>query len=695
MATFLLEIRTEEIPANALAGARRQLEELFTACLEEAGYTGFEIAALSTSRRLSVVVENLSERQADRSEEMTGPPLKVAIDADGKPTPAGEGFARKVGLAFDEVGRIETDKGEYLVATVTHEGRATAEILGEAVPSVAAALRFPKMMRWGDGAHLFVRPVHGVVALLDSDVVPCEIFGVASGRTTVGHRVHSPESFELATADGYAEALMARSVVVDPEERRRQLKELADKLASEAGARVHPDPRLVAEHVELVEWPGLIRGSFEEEFLELPPEVVITTLRHHQKCLILENGDNGGLQNAFIAVIDRKDDPEGLIRQGNEWVIRARLADAGFFFAEDRKRTLGDLVPELERLEFHRVLGSLADKATRVGELAVIVAKEIRSEVDPEQLQRAAGLAKADLLTHMVVEFPELQGVMGGHYLRLDGAEEVLWTAVRDHYLPVGFEGAIPESEVGRMLGVADRLDTVAGLFAVGERPKGSGDPFGLRRAAQGAVKIIAESGSEGDFVKLIEAAVAAVAEFSDEDQGAVSDAVTGYVGDRVRRWLMDTVGVAFDTADAVMAADWSNLPAAVVRAQALEKVRTSENFRSLALAFKRVRNITDGQPDAGVDTGLFEMDEERELHETIVSFSKQLQKLLPDNKVEQAFAAMEPVADILERFFVEVLVMCEDERVRDNRIALLKELGRRFLELADLSKLQVEGGEQ
>jgi glycyl-tRNA synthetase beta chain len=694
MATFLLEIRTEEIPANALAGARRQLEDLFTAQLDEAGYAGFEIAVLSTSRRLAVVVENLPDRQADRSEEITGPPLKVALDADGKPTPAGEGFARKVGVPFDEVARIETPKGEYLVATVTHEGRATAEILGEAVPAVAAALRFPKMMRWGDGTHLFVRPVHGVIALLDSEVVPCELFGVASGRTTVGHRVHSPEEFELATAHGYAEALIARSVVVDPEERRKQLEELADRLASEAGARVHPDSRLVAEHVELVEWPALIRGSFEEQFLELPPEVVITTLRHHQKCLILENGDNGGLQNAFIAVIDRKDDPEGLIRQGNEWVIRARLADAGFFFAEDRKKAFEDLVLELERLEFHRVLGSLADKAARVGELAAIVARQIQSEVDPEQLRMAADLAKADLLTHMVVEFPELQGVMGGHYLRLEGADQELWSAIRDHYTPVGFEGAVPESVTGKLLAMADRLDTVAGLFAVGERPSGSKDPFGLRRAAQGVVKIVAEAGWEVDLREMINNAVGAVAEHSKDGEEALSGAVTAFVADRVRRWLTDVVGVSFDTADAVMSADWSNLPAAVVRAKALEKVRVSENFRSLALAFKRVRNITGGLPDAGVDTGLFEMDEERELHGTIVNFSEQLQKLLPDNKVEQAFAAMEPIADILERFFVEVLVMCEDERVRDNRIALLKELGRRFMELADLSKLQVEGGE-
>ncbi|MDH3815630.1 MAG: glycine--tRNA ligase subunit beta, partial [Acidobacteriota bacterium] len=366
MATFLLEIRTEEIPAAALPGARRQLEDLFSAKLAEAGFADLEITPLSTSRRLSVVVKNLPDRQADRSEVMTGPPSRVAVDSDGNPTPAGEGFARKVGLPFDRVGRVETEKGEYLTATVVHKGRDTSEILAESVSTVVAALRFPKMMRWGDGTPIFVRPVHGVVALLDSEVIRCALFGVEASRSTVGHRVHSPETFELESADGYAETMIERGVVVDPAERKQRLEELAETLASEAGASVHPDPELMAEHVELVEWPGLIAGSFEERFLELPPEVVVTTLRYHQKCLILENGDNG-LQDAFIGVIDRKDDPEGLIRQGNEWVIGARLADAGFFFAEDRKRTLAELVPGLDRLEFHRVLGSLADKAARVG----------------------------------------------------------------------------------------------------------------------------------------------------------------------------------------------------------------------------------------------------------------------------------------------------------------------------------------
>jgi glycyl-tRNA synthetase beta chain len=694
MATFLLEIRGEEIPAAALPEARRQLGELLAAKLDEAAFSNLEIRTFSTSRRLAAMVEDLPLRQADRTEELTGPPLRVAIAADGSPTPAGEGFARKVGLPFAELDRVETDKGEYLAATVVREGRATTEILADTVPALVGALRFPKMMRWGDGAYTFVRPVHGVVALLDEEIVALEVFGIPSGRTTVGHRVHAPERFELETAASYVEAMAERSVAVDPADRRRSLGELAEKLAAEAGARVHPDPELLAEHVELVEWPGLISGDFEERYLELPSEVVVTTLRHHQKCLILE-GAGGELRNGFIGVIDRRDDPDGLIRQGNEWVIGARLADAGFFFAEDRRRPLADLVVGLDTLEFHRVLGSLADKATRVGELAVVIADAIGAEVDRDVLRSAARLAKTDLLTHMIGEFPELQGVMGGHYLRLDGASRELWTAVRDHYLPVGFDGSVPESEIGRLLGVSDRLDTVAGLFSVGQRPSGSKDPFGLRRAAQGAVKIAVDSGWEFEFNAAIAAAVNLVAAHAKDGTDGLLTAVEDFVADRVRRWLIDFTGVSGDTGDAVMAVGWTHLPNTVARAEALERVREAASFRSLALAFKRVRNITGGQPDAMVDPELFTQPEEHELHRATRDFRSALRRLLPERRMDEAFAAMEPLADVLERFFVEVLVMCDDEKLRSNRIALLKDIGREFSQLADLSKLQVEGGDQ
>jgi len=694
MSTFLLELRTEEIPANALPGARRQLEQSLGRGLAEAGFAGAEVRVLSTSRRLAAVVENLPERQPDRTEEMTGPPVRVAFSDDGTPTKAAEGFARKAGLPVDRIGRISTDKGEYLAATVTHPGRPTADILGEIIPPIFERLRFPKMMRWGLGEYLFVRPVHGVVALLDGDLVELEIFGVAAGRSSVGHRVHDPATFELAGAEGYVEALEGRGVVVDPDRRREMLEASAGTLAAEAGARVHPDPALLAEHVELVEYPGLLRGDIDPEFLELPPEVVVSTLRHHQKCLILES-EAGELEPHFLAVVDRRDDPEGLVRQGNEWVIGARLADAGFFFAEDRKTPLPDRLPELERVEWHRVLGSLAAKADRVGELAGWLSEKVGAGVEVDTLSHITNLAKADLMTYMVGEFPELQGVMGGHYLRLDGAPEGAWLAVRDHYRPIGFEGELPASTEGRLVGAADRLDTVTALFAVGEIPTGSKDPFALRRAAQGVVRIAAESDWDVDLSAAVARASKGVCKAAGASVDEVATAVDAFLADRVRRYLTDLVGVAGDTAEAVMAAGWGRVPDVVARAKALEEVRQQARFRALALAFKRVKNITEGEPDAGIDPQLLAEPDERELYDAAGEFHERLAALLPARELGGAFAAMGELAEILDRFFETVLVMAEDPAVRANRVALLKSLGRDFLALADLSKLQVEGDEK
>ncbi len=693
MATFLLELRTEEIPANALPSARTQLAEGLVARLADVGFADVEIRALSTSRRLVAVVSGLPDRQPDRTERIIGPPVRIAFDGDGHPTKAAEGFARKVGVAVEALEREETDKGGYLAATVTHVGRPTGAILGELVPAVIGALRFPKTMRWGLGRHVFVRPVHGLVALLDEEVVPMSLLGVEAGRETVGHRVHAPEAIRLRRADDLVGALAEAQVIVDPERRRRMLDEQATRLAADVSCRVHPDPDLMAEHVELVEYPGLLRGAIDEAFLQLPREVVVTTLRHHQKCLILETGD-GELAPHFLAVVDRADDPEGLIRQGNEWVIGARLADARFFFDEDRRRRFEDLVPRLERLEFHRVLGSVAAKARRVGDLAVAIAEA--GDIDPEgvDLGRAAALVKADLLTHMVGEFPELQGVMGGHYLRLEGEPEALWTAARDHYLPLGFEGRIPSSNAGRLLAVADRLDTVAGLFAVGEVPTGSKDPFGLRRACQGAVRTIAEAGWDVDLGEAIAGAARGVAAVAEADAGAVAGQVEEFVADRVRRYLADVLSLSFDTVDAVMAAGWHRLPDLVARARALEEMRTEPELRSLALAAKRVRNIVEGQPDVSIRPELLAEPAERDLHDAGRSFHAALGPLLEARNVTEAFAAMGELAEVLDRFFIEVLVMCDDERIRDNRIALLRMLGRDFLTLADLSKLQIEGGE-
>ncbi len=694
MADFLLEVRTEEIPAGALLQTRRQLAEGFRTELSAVGFGGANVTVASTSRRLVVEVSDLPERQPDHVETVSGPPASVAFDGDGRPTRAAEGFARKVGLPVEALERLATPKGEYVAARVRQQGRTTVEILRDAVPLILGRLRFPKTMRWGSGQYVFVRPVHGVVAMLDDDVVPVQLFGIHAGRKTLGHRVHAPQEFGVSGPAAYRAELEHRSVTLDPAARLRVLRERARELAEEVGCRVHPDPELVAEHVELVEYPGLIRGEIGARYLELPREVVITTLRHHQKCLSLERPD-GALAPYFLAVVDRKDDPDGLIQQGNEWVIGARLADAGFFFAEDCKRPLAELVTELERLEYHRTLGSLAAKTERVGRLACRLAELAGVAIAPEQLRRTAGLVKADLVTHMVGEFPELQGVMGGHYLRLDGEPEEVWTAARDHYLPHGLNGEIPASELGRLVAAADRLDTLAGLFAAGESPSGSRDPFGLRRAAQGLVRILIAAGWDLDLAAAVRRAAELAGEVVDSDVEEVSRAVLGFLSERVRRYLTDAAGVNGDTADAVMEAGWNHFPSLLARADALEAVRSAPELRALALAFKRVRNITDGQPETAIDPALLVEAAEADLYREAAAFHDALREHVAARRVDEAFAAMGRLAETLDRFFVEVLVMTEDERVRSNRIALLKGLGRDFLTLADLSKLQVDGGEQ
>ncbi len=689
---LLLEILTEEIPAAALPKVREQLERGFREGLEAEGLSPAALHVFSTARRLVVLAEGAPERQPDRTEVLSGPPVRIAFDSEGNPTKAAEGFARKAGVGLDALSRVETEKGEYLTAEVHLEGRTTSEVFAELISSVVPGLRFPKMMRWGLGRHLFGRPVHGLVVLADDEVVPLELFGLRSGRTTRGHRVVSPAEFEIESAAAYRDTMKRAGVLVDPRARAAALEQRASELAAEVGCLVHPDPELVAEHVELVEHPELVRGAIEERFLELPPEVVVTTLRHHQKCLILE-WEDGSLAPYFLAVIDRPDDPEGLIRQGNEWVIRARLADASFFFAEDRKQVLETSVPSLARVEFHRTLGSVADKAARAAELATAIADSAGLELDAAEIRRAAPLMKADLVTNMVGEFPELQGIVGGHYLRLDGESEALWSAARDHYRPAGFEDAVPASDLGRVLAAGDRLDTLAGLFVVGEIPSGSRDPFALRRAAQGLVRLVMEGGWLVDFESLVTRAVELASMAAGEAQGEPGPALSDFLADRVRRYLIEVGGVSSDTADAVMATRWTVPPLTLARAKALEAVRSEPAFRSLALAFKRVRNITADQPDSELNEELLSEPAEKDLHRVWAAFHESLDILEPKRAYGEAFEEMRKIADVLDRFFIEVLVMAEDPSVRANRIALLKALGRDFMRLADLSQLQVEGG--
>jgi len=693
-ADFLLELLCEEIPANALPGVREQLRSGFEAELEGAGLAGAAVATYSTVRRMTVHVAGLPAAQPDREEEVTGPPVKAAYTADGSPTPAAIGFAKGQGVPVDSLRVVKGPKGEVVAATRLIPGRPVPEVLAEISGRVVRALHFPKSMRWGRGEHTFVRPVHNVLALFGvkrlSERVPVELFGVAASSGTFGHRIVAPDRIELTDADGfteYARRLREAGVEIDPSERRRIMEEKSLALATEVECQVRPDPELLAELVELVEHPGVLRGTLAERFLQLPEEVLVTTLRHHQKCLVLTREDH--VAPYFLAVCDRPDDPDGHVQRGNEWVAGARLTDAAFFFAQDRKATLASRSGALDKVLFHQKLGTFAVKAEMVGRLAAEVAGAAKLKIGEKPVRRACELAKADLVTAMVGEFPELQGIVGGIYARLDGEDEAVWQAVYDQYTPAGLEGALPRGPVGAVLGAADRLDTLAGMFAAGEIPSGSKDPFALRRAALAVVRICAEAPLACDLAAVMRDAFALRSDGTADE--ARLAALLDFVQERVRYYLVTAASVRPETAEAVLAARWGVVPDDVARARAVEAVRGEEAFAALAVAFKRVRNMVAKTGEGRFDAALLNEAAERELLSAVEKSEKEVQRAVGRGDHAAAMRSLAKLAAPLDRFFTDVLVLCEDENLRAARLALLARVEKVFLRIADVSRLSAQ----
>ncbi|HPS78669.1 MAG TPA: glycine--tRNA ligase subunit beta [Thermoanaerobaculaceae bacterium] len=686
---FLLELLCEEIPANALPNARLQLAEGLSKGLAEAGLTGCQVRTHSTVRRLVAHVSGLPAGQDDRQEEVTGPPARAAYTPDGEPTAAALGFARGQGVGVDQLRVVKGPKGDVVAVTRFVKGRSTPEVLAGLVVAIVPSMHFPKTMRWGAGEHTFVRPLHNILALFGQtcldEVVPIELFGVTSRGVTYGHRVVSPARLELrgiAGFDEYSTRLQEAGVVVDAEVRLRQMTARAGELAAEVGCTVRPDQALIEELVELVEHPGMVRGKLSSRFLELPEEVLVTTLRHHQKGLVLEKG--GRVAGYFLAVTDRPDDPEGHIARGCAWVAGARLTDASFFYAQDRRDSLQGRVPALAGVTFHRNWGSYLDKSDHNLRLARALAERAELDVDLDRLDRASELLKADLVTAMVGEFAELQGVMGGIYARADGEPDEVWMAIADQYRPAGLDGAIPRTLVGAIVGVADRLDTMAALFATGDKPSGSKDPFALRRAALAVVKICAEFPLPIDLVGACQDAAGARA-------GGDETALREFLQERLRHFLTTVEGVRADVADAVLAAHWGVIPDDVARARALEAVRQDEVFGSLAVAFKRVRNMVAKGGAGRFDQEVLVEPAERDLVSGLEQAESRVGECLSEGDSEAALHALAPLAAPLDRFFTDVMVLCDDSKLKDARLALLARIEGLFLRLADVSRLAAE----
>jgi len=489
---LLLEIRCEEIPARMVG---RGVEQLTTRLFEElmARQLGpREVETGFTPRRLMVVLKGLPEKEPDRDEELQGPPASVAFDAAGKPTPAAKGFAKRCGVEVASLRRVGTEKGEYVVADRQVAGRATAEVLAELIPLVAGQISWAKTMRWGTAEGPWVRPVHGVLAVFSGEVVAGELFGVRFADTTTGHPVHSPKAFTVRGAADYRRKLGRRGIVIDFAKRRDRLRAEMESRAAASGGRLAEDPQLLDKLTAICGIPGVVEGTFDRDFLDLPREVLIASLRDHQSAFTVEA--KKGLAPRFLTVMDRRDDPAGRVRSGNEWVVAARLADARFFFEEDRKQPLAGRRGSLDRLAFHERLGSYGDKADRVVKIGQVLCEALGWEEEAEPVARAAALAKLDLTTEMVKEFTSLQGVMGGVYAAADGEPTAVWQAIYDQYLPASTADRIPRGRVGRIVAIADRIDTLVGIFGLGQVPTGSKDPFGLRRAAQGVVRIALEA---------------------------------------------------------------------------------------------------------------------------------------------------------------------------------------------------------
>jgi glycyl-tRNA synthetase beta chain len=648
---LLLEIGCEEIPARMIAAGAEDLRARVAAVLDAAGFPHGPSHAWGGTRRLAVRVESVAGTLPGKDELVLGPPASVAFRDDGQPTPAGAGFAKKQGGDPSTLQKIETEKGVYAGFRRAVGERTLQQVLATALPASIAGMSFPKTMRWGTGTHRFVRPVQWVVALHGAAVLDLEVMGATSGRASEGHRFLAPGPVVIADADRYVDALRAARVLVEPEARRDAMLRALRSAAEPLGGEVVKDDELLGEVVDLVEWPGVVAGGFDASFLELPPEILVTTLKHHQKSFSVRG--NAGLLPAFLSVANTDRDPAGHVRRGNEWVVVGRLEDARFFWGADRKRTLASRVDDLKRVTFHKKLGSYEDKTRRVTVLATAIAEKLGPTVcDATIASEAARLAKADLVTGLVGEFPELQGIVGGLLLRAEGAPPAVADAVAEHYKPAGAEDSIPKTVAGCVVAVADRLDTMSGLIGAGETPTGSRDPFGLRRAASGVFRILAERAWPLTITDLV--------------GWAGQDArFQAFQNDRLNNWLLDR-GFSGNEIEAVRrpkvspdAFDRWPIGEILKRLDIVGTLRGRSDFAKLVELTKRVDNILANAPEAVPPAGYRESDGSalalQQSHETLrprilaASAANDFQAV-----IDHLGGLVQPVA----KFFDDVLVL-------------------------------------
>ncbi len=706
---FLFEIGCEEIPAGMIVKACRELKALLekyfvaNALLDE-GSAASSIETFGAPRRLTAIVKNVRLKQEDVVREITGPPKAVAYDAVGEPTRAAMSFAEKQGIAVSKLSIIMTPKGEYLAAKQEVSGKPAAEILAGVLPQVIQEISWPRSMYWtGLGKQRFIRPIRWIVALLDGKVVPFTFADVVSGAHTEGHRFLGSSKIALSGPQDYEPKLKKNFVLCRPAARSKKIETEIAAITKKHAVKVHHDEHLLEMVTYLNEYPSVIIGDFDPAYLALPDEILLTVMRDHQKYFGLES-KGGELAPHFLAVINLPSDPRGLVREGHERVLRARFADAQFFWETDQKTRLGEQLPKLKAVTYESRLGSYGDKVERMRALARWLAEQWFSagvsQADVAGSDRAAELAKCDLVTEMVREFTELQGVVGGLYARAQGEpDEIAW-AVYDHYKPVGLDDPLPRNLTGCAVALADKLDSLVAFFAVGAVPTGSSDPFALRRAAQGIVKIILERKLPMSLSAAISAAAKALKEHAPKIEAteAVQKQVLNFLLERTKFLLREKGGFAYDEINAAFAAGADDLVDAADRVAAVKAIRNMKNFVPLAASFKRIRNILEksaGGSDrdhATVSAELLWEPAEKELHAAAQRIGEVARAKKKNRKYREALEAVSELRPAIDAFFDKVLVMVEDKNVRANRIALLGNLLKEFSTVADFSEL---GGEE
>ena len=679
---LLLEIGTEEVPAHVMPGVLAQLKERAEKAFQENRIAFASVRTLGTPRRMALLVKDLAEKQADVTSENRGPSVKIAFDADGKPTKAAQGFARGQHVAPEDL----VEKDGYVYAVVHETGKETTELLKTLLPELICAFSFPNNMRWGSLEFKFIRPIRWLVALFDSEVIPFEVANVTSGRVSRGHRFLSQGDFSIAKADDYEKDCEAQYIIVDPEKRKAMIRAQIEAVAKENGGRAEITDDLLEEVLYLVEYPTALCGRFEEKYLQLPPEAVITPMRDHQRYFPVKD-DAGKLLPLFITVRNGGKEYLETVQHGNERVLRARLADAQFFFDEDRKKSLEEHRDKLKTVVFQQGLGTMYEKTERLAQLADFIADEIGvDEKAHKHARRAALLSKADLVTGMVTEFTELQGIMGREYAKLDGECEKVAIAIDEHYMPRFAGDAQPQTTAGRIVSTADKIDTIVGTFHLGKIPTGSQDPFALRRQALGLVHMMIEAKYHLSISRLVAKAMDLYGITETEERAKMQADVAEFLRLRLRN-VLEVEQIRYDAVDAVLG-DVDDIYNVLLRARAVTAFTGQKDAARSMQAFVRVANIARKNAAETIYPERFHMAEEKALYQAYTSTKSAVESLVSGEDFEGAIDALTELVAPIDAFFDNVMVMDKDETIKENRLALLRSVDAVIRDVADFTKI-------